>query len=196
MSLAAFPPSAVPEVKFDRLNEHYRNVATLARLVLRHGAFEAGRGKVRAPGFLMDMNQVFQEFVTVGLRECLELSEHSFRSDNRLSGEYLVHLDEAGRVRLQPDLSWWDGRVCTFVGDAKYKADEGRAGTERRPVPDAGLCHGAGPRLVKILERPAGQQFARLPSPREESSRQGESAAVPRPVPKLGPFEIGHKSAT
>ena len=102
VSLAAFPPSAVPEVKFDRLNEHYRSVATLARLVLRHGAFEAGRGKVRAPGFLMDMNQVFQEFVTVGLRECLELSEHSFRSDNRLSGEYLVHLDEAGRVVSSP----------------------------------------------------------------------------------------------
>ena len=133
MSLAAFPPSAVPEVKFDRLNEHYRSVATLARLVLRHGAFEAGRGKVRTPGFLMDMNQVFQEFVTVGLRECLELSEHSFHSDNRLSGEYLVHLDEAGRVRLQPDLSWWDGRVCTFVGDAKYKR------TKDERVPNADL---------------------------------------------------------
>ena len=22
---------------------------------------------------------------------------------------------------LQPDLSWWDGATCTFVGDAKYK---------------------------------------------------------------------------
>ena len=42
-------------------------------------------------------------------------------------------------------------------------------------------------RLVKILERPTGQQFARLPSPREESSRQGESAAVPsqQPVPSI-----------
>ena len=39
------------------------------------------------------------------------------------------------------------------------------------------------PRLVKILERPAGQQFARLPSPLEESSRQGESAAVPSQQP-------------
>ena len=133
VSLAAFPPSAVPEVKFDRLNEHYRSVAALARLVLRHGAFEAGRGGVRASGFLMDMNQVFQEFVTVALRECLELSEHRFRSDDRLSGEYLVHLDEAGRVRLKPDLSWWDGRVCTFVGDAKYKP------TKDERVPNADL---------------------------------------------------------
>ena len=133
VSLSAFAPGVVPKVKFDRLNEHYRGVATLARLVLRHGAFEAGRGTVRASGFLMDMNQVFQEFVTVALRECLELSEHRFRSDDRLSGEYLVHLDEAGRVRPKPDLSWWDGRVCTFVGDAKYKR------TKNERVPNADL---------------------------------------------------------
>ena len=116
----------------NRLNEHYRGVVTLARLVLRHGAFEAGRGKVRASGFLMDMSQVFQEFVTVALRECLELSEHCFRADERLVGEYRVHLDEAGRVGLRPDFSWWDGRVCTFAGDAKYK----RATDDRTPNAD------------------------------------------------------------
>ena len=44
-----------------------------------------------------------------------------------------MHLDEAGRVRLQPDLSWWDGRVCTFVGDAKYKR------TKDERVPNADL---------------------------------------------------------
>ena len=45
VSLDAFPRGAVPEVRFDRLNGHYRSVTTLARLVLRHGAFEADRGK-------------------------------------------------------------------------------------------------------------------------------------------------------
>ena len=30
-------------------------------------------------------------------------------------------LDEAGEVRLRPDLTWWDGPSCAFVGDAKYK---------------------------------------------------------------------------
>lgn len=78
VSLVTFPRGAVPEAKFNRLNEHYRNVAALARLVLRHGAFEADRGKVRASGFLMDMNNVFQEFVTVALREALGVSEHVF----------------------------------------------------------------------------------------------------------------------
>ena len=75
VSLVEFSPKDVPEVKFDRLNEHYRSVVALARLILRHGAFESGRGEVRAQGFLMDMNVVFQEFVTVALRDALGLSD-------------------------------------------------------------------------------------------------------------------------
>ena len=118
VSLAAFPRGAVPEVGFDRLNEHYRTVATLARLVLRHGAFEAHRGQVRASGFLMDMNQVFQEFVTVALREALGVSERAF-------GERSIDsLDDEGRVPLRPDLTWQDGPRWTFVGDVKYKKTE------------------------------------------------------------------------
>ena len=66
-----FPPNNVPEVPFDRLNEHYRGVVGLSRLILRHSAFESGRGRVRAAGFLMDMNKVFQEFVTQALRDAL-----------------------------------------------------------------------------------------------------------------------------
>ena len=42
-------------------------------------------------------------------------------------------LDEAGQVLLKPDLSWWDGRICTFVGDAKYKR------IENERVPNADL---------------------------------------------------------
>ncbi|MCY3846286.1 MAG: restriction endonuclease [Acidobacteria bacterium] len=118
VALVAYPRHAVPEVVFNRLNEHYREVVALARLVLRHATIETGRGAVRAPGFLMDMNRVFQEFVTRALRESLGLSDRAFRSDSGVRG---VTLDEASRVRLRPDLSWWDGPTCRFVGDAKYK---------------------------------------------------------------------------
>ena len=44
VSLVSFPRRAVPEVEFDRLNEHYRGVVVLSRLILRHGAFESERG--------------------------------------------------------------------------------------------------------------------------------------------------------
>ena len=119
VSLVEFLPDSVPEVPFDRLNEHYADVVALSRLILRHGAFESGRGNVRASGFLMNMNVVFQEFVTVALREALGVSGDVFLE------KVVRSLDEEGQVHLRPDLTWWDGRECVFVGDAKYKRIDG-----------------------------------------------------------------------
>ena len=127
VSPVEFPPNAVPEIGFDRLNEHHREVIALSRLVLRHTAFESGRGEVRASGFLMDMNGVFQEFVTVALREALRVSNDVFLEKT------ISSLDEEGRVRLRPDLTWWRGGECVFVGDAKYKNVTGET------VPNADL---------------------------------------------------------
>lgn len=113
-----FPPNRVPAVRFDRLNGHYRGVVGLAQLVLRHSAFEADRGEVRASGFLIEMNTLFQEFLIAALREALGVSEQTLRSDRDVPGTWLA----TGRqLRIKPDLSWWDGPICTFVGDAKYK---------------------------------------------------------------------------
>ena len=122
-----FAPNDIPEVTFDRLNEHYRGVVGLSRLILRHSAFESRRGAVRATGFLMDMNTLFQEFVTVALRESLGVSEHVFLEKN------INPLDTGGDVKLKPDLTWWSGRNCLFVGDAKYKR------IENESVPNADL---------------------------------------------------------
>ena len=121
-------PKAVPEVRFDRLNGHYREVVALSRLVLRHSAYESGRGEVRASGFLMDMNDVFQEFVTQALRETLRVSDRVFLE------KAIDSLDKEDGIRLRPDLTWWDGRSCEFVGDAKYKNLAGK-----RAPPNADL---------------------------------------------------------
>lgn len=115
VSLVEFPRGDVPEVRFDRLNEHYRDVVELSRLILMHSAFESGRGQIRATGFLMDMNVVFQEFVTVALREALGVSANTFGERN------IDSLDIEGWVHLRPDLAWQEGSACVFVGDAKYK---------------------------------------------------------------------------
>ncbi|MDE0187872.1 MAG: restriction endonuclease [bacterium] len=120
VSWVEFPPRKVPEVIFDRLNEHYRLVVELARLILRHSAFQAERGKVRASGFLVDMNSLFQEFLTQALRDTLGVSRRVLRSESQ------IPFDKDKKLRLQPDFSWWDGSVCTFVGDAKYKNVEGK----------------------------------------------------------------------
>lgn len=118
VSLLEFRRRNVPEVRFDRLNEHYRHVVGLARLILLHSEFESFRGDVRASGFLVNMNDLFQEFVTQALREALNVSDRTLRDDK---GIRRLTLAEENRVQLKPDLSWWDGETCMFVGDAKYK---------------------------------------------------------------------------
>ena len=127
VSLLEFRRRRVPKVRFDRLNEHYRHVVGLSRLILLHSEFESFRGDVRASGFLIDMNVLFQEFVTQALRESLGVSANTLRS------EETVPLDEENDVNLRPDLSWWDNGVCKFVGDAKYKNITGKS------VPNADL---------------------------------------------------------
>ena len=119
VSLLRFSPLDVPAAAFNRLNEHYRDVVELSRLILRYRAIEIDRGEVRANSFLMDMNDVFQRFVTRALRESLGVSDRTLRSDKNLPRR--IWLDEGQRKWLGPDLSWWDGATCTFVGDSKYK---------------------------------------------------------------------------
>ena len=142
VSPVEFASGNVPPVSFDRLNEHYRVVVDLSRLILRHSSFESGRGQVRASGFLMDMNAVFQEFVTVALRETLGVSDSAFREQN------IDSLDRGGRVSLRPDLVWQDGSTYVFVGDAKYK----RIRDER--VPNADLYQMLA--YVTALDLPGG----------------------------------------
>ena len=116
VSLLEFRQGRVPEVRFDRLNEHYRHVVGLARLILLHSEFEAEHGDVRANGFLVDMNYLFQEFVTQALREQLAGSGITLR------GEKGAWFDDDKKAWLKPDLSCWeDSDTCSFVGDAKYK---------------------------------------------------------------------------
>lgn len=116
VSLLEFGRGKVPEVRFDRLNEHYRHVVGLARLILLHSEFESRRGDVRATGFLIDMNVLFQAFVTRALREKLA------GESGRLRAEKETFLDVDEGIRMYPDLGWWepDG-TCSFVGDIKYK---------------------------------------------------------------------------
>lgn len=136
-----YPPNDVPEVKFTRLNDHYKDAVAIARLILRHWFHTAHRAKdddneVRVPGFLMDMTVVFQEFVTRKLREELRASEHSFHSDATMPPVYLA---EGDKVQLKPDLSWWNGRQCVFVGDVKYKDIEPRYENRLWDIPNADL---------------------------------------------------------
>ncbi len=113
-----YRPNDLPELPINPLNAHYQPALALARLILRSGTVELAAGKVESASFLIDMNQVFEDFVVVALREALGLSDYSFPQE---AHRHDLRLDTHGRINLKPDISWWQGNRCVFVGDAKYK---------------------------------------------------------------------------
>lgn len=120
VALDEYSPRSVPEVRFDRLNEHYREVVAISRLILEHASLDTSRGQIQMPGFLMDMNTVFEKFVVRALREELGVPKQTLRA------QASAKLDTDHRIELKPDIGWKDGDAWTFVGDAKYKrADHG-----------------------------------------------------------------------
>ena len=124
-----YRPAELPDPPVNPLNAHYQPALDLARLILRSTTFELAEGEVRAASFLIDMNRVFEDFVVVGLREALRLTAGAFPQGGK--GRKL-HLDSEEQVALAPDISWWENRRCTFVGDVKYK----RTGAQGAPNAD------------------------------------------------------------
>ena len=112
---------AVPTVHYDRLNSRYRPAVELARLIVGDTILELFQGEPTGASFLVDMNCVFEEFLRSSLREALRLSEYEWPPG--VPGGRDLRLDDQGSIRLQPNMSWWQGRRCVFVADAKYSSD-------------------------------------------------------------------------
>ncbi|WP_327319141.1 McrC family protein [Streptomyces sp. NBC_01235] len=110
---------AAPPWQPTRLNARYHHALRLARTVLENASVEHAPGGLRVDGFLFDMNKLFEDFVTVALRETCRGSGHSARLQDP------HHLDVAAAVRMRPDFVLYgpEGIPCAVV-DAKYKAEK------------------------------------------------------------------------
>jgi 5-methylcytosine-specific restriction enzyme subunit McrC len=131
VGLVRYDPRAVPSIEFDRRTEHYRGPVELARLILRSRSVDARSGEVTSAAFLLDLAEVFEDFVVVALEERLHGDEGELVRHAKGRG---LHLDAARALRLEPDLSWWTGPRCLFVGDVKYKRTKPASGVQH---PDA-----------------------------------------------------------
>lgn len=109
-------PSELEPPPLTRLNEHYRPALRLARLILDSASLGAGSGPVAATAFSFDMNRVFEDFLSVALREALRPHGGEVRFQATFA------LDADRRVPLRPDLTWLRQGVARAVVDAKHKA--------------------------------------------------------------------------
>ncbi|MGC5532545.1 McrC family protein [Streptomyces sp. SR-10] len=152
----------LPRWQPSRLNSRYRPALRLAEAVLRGTSPEhrpAGADPLSIQGFLLDMNKLFEDFVTVGLREASR--KHGLTA--RLQDAH--HLDAAKRVGIRPDLvvRGGDGRAPVAVVDAKYKVEkadgllnadlyQALAYATVLGLPEAHLVYAAGREPVRVHE--------------------------------------------
>jgi 5-methylcytosine-specific restriction enzyme subunit McrC len=109
----------IPAWQPTRLNVRYHPALRLAELVLRATSAEHSSGSVTVTGFLFDMPVLFEQFVTVALREELETTR-----GGRVAAQDRHFLDHAAKVTLKPDIVWYRHGIPVAVADAKYKAEQ------------------------------------------------------------------------
>lgn len=109
--------------RFTRLNQHCQPAEQLARLVLASATLLDAAGESAAASFLVDMNQLFEDFVESRLRRYL--SDHL-----EVVGQAQTVLDLAAKVRMKPDLVFRKNGLIVYVADAKYKVTANGYGRE------------------------------------------------------------------
>ena len=110
---------SVPLWQPTRLNAPYHPALRLAELVLHATSVEHESGGVAVNGFLLDMPKLFEDFVTVALREALTATY-----GGRVEAQARNYFDQAAQVVLRPDIVWKVRGSVVAVIDAKYKAEK------------------------------------------------------------------------
>lgn len=178
-------PDLADRIRFTRLNRHYEPAIRLAALVLRNLTLIDRAGAASAASFLLDMNDLFQRWVTERLRVAL-------RRHLVVRAEPTVHLGLHQRVTMNPDLTMLDAGVPVYVADVKYKLTFSGAGrsddyyqllayTTAMDLPEGLLIYcqddGTVPEL-EVVVRHAGKRLWTCALPLAGSPKDVEQAVV------------------
>ena len=163
----------VPPWEPTRLNVRYHAVLRLASLVLDATSVEHQTGNVAVNGFLLDMPLLFEQFVTVALREAI-----TARFGGRVEGQVRYYLDQAGQVPLRPEhrlegrRRYGRGHRCQVQGRETCRL------SERRPLPAPRLLH---------HPRPAGRTPGLRARQRLAGAARGPAVRRRDPLPRRRP---------
>ncbi|WP_181038601.1 restriction endonuclease [Arthrobacter sp. ZGTC131] len=114
------PGAPLPPWRASRMNTRYHAALRLAEVILRNASAEAGEGQQQTASFVVDMGQVFEDFVGAALRQAMA----AFPGEMRL--QYNAMLNEAvrdsDRLTVRPDAVHLLGGRPVVVYDAQYRA--------------------------------------------------------------------------
>lgn len=134
LTLTRFRAEDVRGFNYDRFNEAYRQLHYLCALFLEGRSLSEDIGDVESRTFLIDMNQLFESFVTEVLT-------------SRLGGGLTVRaqsstpLDVSRSVTVRPDLVLISGSSAALVADCKYKQLDSQVSSQADIYQLLAYCH-------------------------------------------------------
>ena len=90
-------------------------------MILDGRSFELRSGSMAVSGFLLNMAQVFEDFVCVALGRAL--GRLPATRSGRASLQYRTHLDAERTVPIRPDFVWLEARDATGPGESAAHRD-------------------------------------------------------------------------
>ena len=108
------PASIISGFQYNRLNEDYRHLHQLCRLFLEGSSLSEESGPFDFQTFLVNMDKLFEKFVTEILRE-------RALSDMVVDEQVSTYLGHDHKVLMRPDILVSEGERVVLVADCKYK---------------------------------------------------------------------------
>lgn len=105
--------SWVPNWKPAPMERHYETAVRLAHLLLSQLSLRNDVGQAASNTFLLNMNDLFEKWVT------RRLAEHV--SNVRVVAQHGVSLGTGREIPMNPDITFWRDRKVVAVADCKYK---------------------------------------------------------------------------
>ncbi len=123
-TLGEIDPAPLPLSTFDtfhyhRLNDDYRPIHRLCRLLLEGSSVSETAGETGFRAFLLDMNVLYEQFLSVALAEAMP-------PGLLLASQRVSHLDQQRWIEIRPDLTLLRAGMPVLIADAKYKLLEQR----------------------------------------------------------------------
>jgi len=112
------PASVVDRFVYDRQNRGYEPIHRLCKLFLEGFSLSEHAGGTAFRSFLIDMNALFEQFVSEILRERAP-------AGIEVAAQHRDHLDLGRTLPIRPDLVVRRGRAVALAADCKYKRTEG-----------------------------------------------------------------------
>lgn len=115
VTVGRFTPADVTHFSYHRFNDHYRPVHQLCRLFLEGASLSEELGSIDGRAFLVDMNALFERFVT-------RILQARVPAPIAVRAQLKTHLDQDRLIPIRPDLAFEHSGHVLLVADCKYKA--------------------------------------------------------------------------